>query len=521
MTTCLAALDASAYDAAPYASHPYAQTHPGRLAAVATLLGLAPAPVETARVLEIGCAAGGNLIPFAAYFPGATCVGIDLSGAQIAEGQARLASLGLANVNVQQLDVRDLDQADGEYDYIICHGVYSWAPHDAKAAILRAAHDNLAPNGVAHISYNVLPGWRLRAVARDMMLFHAGAIADPQAKVAAARAVLNAMAQQSSEASDYGRVLRSEARALALHGDHYIAHEQLERDNDPCTVSDMLCAARAAGLDYLADSDLHMTVAETFGPANAALLRDVSGGGLDRMEQYIDFLSGRTFRNSLFVRAAQAGAITRVIEPARLAKLYVSAALVESVDAAGRAVFTDAFGRTLTTSSDFARRALAHLSADFPRRYKSVALARAIAGKAWATTLEQADVLDALFKMVMNGMAAVSTAPLACGRAQDAAPRAHALVRADAAAGRVWTTGPMHETAPLTIVQRALLPFCDGAHDRAGLRAALARQVAAGDIIFQRDGAALHDPVEIAAALDDHLSAALAGLARAGLFAAG
>src|SRR4051812_23249973 len=58
-------LPGTSYDEVPYESHPYPQTHPSRLAAVATLFGLRPPPVETARVLELGCAAGGNLIPMA------------------------------------------------------------------------------------------------------------------------------------------------------------------------------------------------------------------------------------------------------------------------------------------------------------------------------------------------------------------------------------------------------------------------------------------------------------------------
>ena len=42
----------TSYDEVPYESHPYPQTHPSRLAAVATLFGLRPPPVESARVLE-------------------------------------------------------------------------------------------------------------------------------------------------------------------------------------------------------------------------------------------------------------------------------------------------------------------------------------------------------------------------------------------------------------------------------------------------------------------------------------
>jgi tRNA G46 methylase TrmB len=71
------------YDQTPYASYPYAQTHPDRLAVIATLHGLAPADVRRARVLELGCCSGGNLIPMAEQLPDATFVGLDASSRQV------------------------------------------------------------------------------------------------------------------------------------------------------------------------------------------------------------------------------------------------------------------------------------------------------------------------------------------------------------------------------------------------------------------------------------------------------
>src|SRR5947209_4017238 len=76
----------TSYDTVPYHSHPFAQTHPDRLATVATLLGLKPPPVERCRVLELGCAGGGNLIPMALGPPESTFTGIDLSIRQVADG---------------------------------------------------------------------------------------------------------------------------------------------------------------------------------------------------------------------------------------------------------------------------------------------------------------------------------------------------------------------------------------------------------------------------------------------------
>ena len=49
----------------PYASHPFPQTHPDRLAVLGWLFALEPPTLENCRELELGCAAGGNLIPMA------------------------------------------------------------------------------------------------------------------------------------------------------------------------------------------------------------------------------------------------------------------------------------------------------------------------------------------------------------------------------------------------------------------------------------------------------------------------
>jgi len=78
--------DRTSYDIVPYESFPYANTHPDRLATIATLLDLKPPSPKRCRVLELGCAAGGNLIPMAVNAPESRFVGLDLSRVQITEG---------------------------------------------------------------------------------------------------------------------------------------------------------------------------------------------------------------------------------------------------------------------------------------------------------------------------------------------------------------------------------------------------------------------------------------------------
>src|SRR5688572_5975779 len=99
------------YDRFPYQSFPYYETHPERLRFIAHLFGLAAAPVDRARILEIGCGGGGNLIPTAELNPEARLVGIDLAESAIAEANETVKKLGLGNIEMR---AQDLSHFEGE-----------------------------------------------------------------------------------------------------------------------------------------------------------------------------------------------------------------------------------------------------------------------------------------------------------------------------------------------------------------------------------------------------------------------
>src|SRR5216684_3648438 len=147
------------YEELPYPNSSFAQTHPDRLATLGRLFGLAPTPVDRCRILEMGCSAGGNLIPLAATLPHSEFVGIDFSATTISRGVADIAALQLTNIRLLQMDIRDLEPTFGTFDYIIAHGVYSWVPADARESVLAICARQLGSNGIAYVSYNTLPGW--------------------------------------------------------------------------------------------------------------------------------------------------------------------------------------------------------------------------------------------------------------------------------------------------------------------------------------------------------------------------
>src|SRR3954452_12283907 len=96
------------YDQVRYSNFPYAQTHPDRLATVGILHGLEPPDPFAARVLELGCGAGGNLLASAPPTRGGRRVGVDLAREPVEAGRAAAAAIGLGNVELRQEDVREL-----------------------------------------------------------------------------------------------------------------------------------------------------------------------------------------------------------------------------------------------------------------------------------------------------------------------------------------------------------------------------------------------------------------------------
>jgi SAM-dependent methyltransferase len=317
----------SDYDLLPYLSMPVAYTQPAHLAGLAALFGAASPAADRARVLELGCASGGNLIPLAARFPRAHFLGIDLSARQIADGRDRLTAFGLTNIELRQGDVADLALPPNSFDYVICHGVFSWVPPPAQDAIFRISSTCLVDNGIAAISYNVLPGWHLRSPVRDILLQDAGTEGTPQERVARARDMLQQIEKATSGRHAYGSVLRDEAKRMSRMPASYILGEFLAEDNAPATFRDFIGKAERHGLCFLGEADLNAEANQLITPDARRDLERIAGSDRNGAEQRLDLFSGRPFRRSLLVKAETARSLGAP-KPERLKGLYVTSRLI-------------------------------------------------------------------------------------------------------------------------------------------------------------------------------------------------
>jgi len=505
----------------PYDSHAYPQSSPERLFALATLFGLTPPAVETATILELGCASGGNIIPTALRHPRAQIRGIDLAQRHVEEAQRRIQSLGLSNIEIEQGDVTSLDLPEQAFDCVIAHGLYSWVPPAARDAILGITGRCLRENGVAYVSYNVFPGWQMRSIIRDLMLFHAGEQGPPAQRIGKARWVIENVAKMTNADSSYGTMLRHEAAQLAKVKDSYILGEFLVPENAPCYFRDFNAAAESHGLVYLCESEVETCIPDTFGPEFATLVRTMSASQLVPLEQYIDFFAGRTFRQTLLVRKEQAAMILRQLEPKPARTLHFSCKLQFDAEASeeGKFQYRTPQGRTVTTASSAMRRVLKELAAAYPdTRTFTELLQSAATPDVSIDEKEEAAILDTLFQMIVAGIIRPSIVPIRTGKSTAQQLVAWAIARMDAAAGQAETANLRHETVTLDVVNRALLPYVDGAHSRATLRRKLLEAVQSKriDMKDEKTGTPLVDGA-LDAAVAEHVDLALARLAEAAL----
>ncbi len=318
----------TSYDEVAYPSKLFDMTHPDRLRMFGKLHGLSPAPAETARLLEIGCGEGYNLLGLAAAYPDAHLEGFDLAATAVEIGRAHAQAAGLHNVVLSVGDIVDVARTiePESFDYIVAHGVYAWVPEPVRDAVLALIARALAPHGVAYVSYNALPGGHFRMAIRDLLLHEVAHIADPAEKIAAARRVLGDLTQMDSRGEITIETLKVMAELLLDKNETVLFHDELGSVYAPHSLTSLVANAGRAGLRYLTDAE-YVRVHEAFladgdDPAFDAAEIDAM---LVRRAQSRDNRNTCFFRSSLLVRGD--APVRRVLDLRVLDELYISTTL--------------------------------------------------------------------------------------------------------------------------------------------------------------------------------------------------
>lgn len=481
-------LTGSSYDEVPYTSYPYPQAHPDRLVTVAALFGLATPDVATCRLLELGCASGGHVIPMGIELPDASFTGVDLSGVQIDDGRRTVEALGLTNVDLRRLSITDVDDAFGEFEFIVAHGVFSWVPPDVQDRILALCSERLVPGGLAYVSYNTYPGWHLRGMIRDMMRYHAERFDDPTTRVRQARALLDFLATSVPDReSPYGKMLQGELDLLRGLQDSYLFHEHLEEHNRAFYFYDFVERAARHGLVYVGESSVPSMAALTFPEEVQETLRRVSADRI-QAEQYMDFLRNRTFRQTIVCRREEAP--TARLHPEAISGLLIgSDAQPEpsEPDLRGHTAvrFRSRRGPTLTTRDPLLKAMLVALSRRWPAWIpfaEALEEARGRSGSSPSDAEAERRLTRSLLRCFLANLVELHSISPPFITEVSERPEASPLARLQAARQR-RVTSLRHELVSLGEPQRRLLGMLDGKRDLPSLASAWTEETSLDEVL--------------------------------------
>ena len=477
------------YDEVPYNSHPFAQTHPDKLASLARIFGLFPPPITECRVLELGCASGGNLIPLAFNLPNSTFIGVDLSRHQVETGRETIKAIGLENIRIQHASILDIDDSWGQFDYIICHGVFAWVESKVQDKILAIAANNLSPQGIAYISYNTYPGWHMRGAIRHMMCYHVDQFDKPSERTEQARALLDFLAAAvPKESSAYGQFLHNELTLLRKCHDSYIYHEHLEAINAPLYFHQFIERAELAGLQYLAEADFSTMLTARFDPAVAQTLEQISPN-IIQLEQYMDFVRNRLFRQTLLCHKNLK--LNRALTPAVMESLLVASEAkpdIPIIDLSSETSITFRLsnGSQVETAIPIVKAALLILYEHWPCAMSVTSLCNKALALISETDPANAEschrqLMQELFQLFVSNVIEVHSWQSTCVLVVSERPKVHPLAAYQAEVSD-WVVNMRHEHIPLDVFTKALIPLLDGSLDHGQLLDSMV-QKAQGSVI--------------------------------------
>lgn len=501
------------YNNAPYQSFPFYQTHPGHLFTLAKLFGLKPKPIEKARVLELGCASGGNLIPMAHHLPQAEFVGIDLADKQIEDGLKEIANLKLNNITLKAQSVLDFDASNGKFDYIICHGVYSWVDDEVRNKILEICKNNLSPQGIAYISYNTLPGWNMVNSVKDLMQWHTQSITDPALKAQQARTVLKFISDGLHEdQSPYAAFLRNEINLLSRHADSYLLHEHLSSYNNPVYFHQFMEQATPHKLSYLSDAILETMFTENLPPVFANELKKITN--IIVTGQYMDFIRNQRFRCTLLCHDDQK--INRSLKTTDIENFYIqlvgkpeNPALSESDLGEGKEIAFTNGAVTYKIRNKISQLAMLILLENQQKPLHYDVLCEKLMARSHEQDMAKIKhVLNEdlnLMRAALAGLVHIFAYPGSFTTHISEKPTACALAQYQAQKQN-WATNRRHQAIKLGPLSQVLLPHLDGKHNGKSLLDIATKAVHDGKISVQdQNKQIITDP----ATLEKHLKEAI------------
>jgi methyltransferase-like protein/SAM-dependent methyltransferase len=518
----------TAYDEVLYPPAVFPQTHPNRLATVAILRGLEPAPINRCRVLELGCGVGLNILGMAFQLPNSEFVGLDLAQRPIASGQASVTGLGLQNISLHSMDLCDASpERFGTFDFIIAHGLYSWVPQPVRERILALCREMLNPQGVAYVSYNAYPGNHLRDLVRGMMRFHTAGLEDPIDQVGQARGLLKFLAESTPNPDYYVAAIRAQFERTLKYVDEAFFHDDLSEVNQPFYFHEFISDAGRHGLQFIGEARSNELPPGKFTKKAMERMNELEGAPEVVREQYKDFVRGCAFRETLLCRRELKISANLLVE--RVPRLYASCDAVPEDHGGDRGLepepvlFRRPGGAELETRHPLIYAALKALWLHWPVAVSFEALLNAARAEKATEAAGRAEVdevrtlSEALTIAYRAGFLRLQVLPNQVTNVVSQRPSTSRLTRYLLERGN-WATNQLHASMKFPdALSRRLVQLLDGTRDREMLTRDLIEYVRAGHgEVFEND-VLVQNLDEVAVILARRVREGLESLAREGM----
>jgi hypothetical protein len=350
-------------------------------------------------------------------------------------------------------------------------------------------------------------------MARDILDYHVRAIADPQAKLEAARELMQTIVAIETP-SPYAQVLREHMERMLRYSTALLFHDDLAEISTPFYFHEFVEHAEQHRLAFLSEADLFESQMRDV-PESAGRLMDGLPDDVVVREQYLDFFKNRMFRQTLLCHVD--APVTRALDDAEIERFAVSSQAREGEGpqesrgdgGANRTTETSAGlrgaeepklastrfatpeGYTVTTSEPLVQGAMRALGETWPRALSFQELLERGLRAAGAETQEKEEkkgeqvraeqqervrvrlravLLQAYLARVVMLQGCVP--PLANSAGER--PLASPLARAQCAAGLEVVSSLLHANARLEgEIEARVLMLLDGTRDRAELLVAL------------------------------------------------
>lgn len=512
----------------PYATYVNSLVHPERAAVIAHLFSLQPTAVNQARILELGCGDGSQLVALAETLPDTELIGLEHNVNHIDHANALKVYAKLNNIEFHQTDFLQINPDLGQFDYIIANNVLSWLPPASQNQFFAVCKQYLKSNGLILLNYNVYPGWNMRHIVRDMVQYHLSQFDDESKRQEQLRAILQFLQDTIKDSNaPYNKSLREEIATLMTLPNDFLQHELCAPACHPLYFHQFNALSHSHGLTYVGDVELHTMLASNMPEPAAeklALLKD----DMLRQEQFMDYVRNRYTRHSILSHADVAQ--RRALTADQLRDFYIVSMLKPDASSAAndtQHTFRAELG-TVQTDNLLLQTTLQQLADAYPHPIHFNTLLQSVQNQAGTSNPEQdlVQLSGLLMHCYTRGLITLSLQPAVFTANVSTHPQVSTLLRYQVERHYAYVTNLRFESVRIdNPILTYLIPHLNGSNDHAALQQLLLNAVKRGDLVINlkindASNTTISDDEQLTHIVPQLLTQTLEGMAAAALLKA-